>query len=459
MFLGAAALMVVAACTKENGADMSSADKVSLTAYTENAQSKAVMGQNSGSKLQIFWEDGDAISVYSSNEGTGEYSKFKTAYEFTTALDASSASAVFTYSGEDFIPGEEYFALYPYKSGTHTVNLSTKASVPMTIPQDQTLVPGSFDRSTAISYAYSTDGSTLNFKNIVALIKFRVADADVVSGSIVTSSATGANITGTYRLDNFDDPTAIPLSDYGETINKSVNFSIDGNTPLQTDTDYYVAIRPAGLYGDGFKVYLNGTLVKTYTNEVLQTFERNTIYNLGTLSIPDVRPLELTFNFTDATAMADWPVEGNYTTVDTEYQIERTYKLDDVDYKFYLANPTKSAVKYAHYKGGLRIPQNRFIGLPVIEGMRPMKVSFKVSAINTNGTEKAGVTTVLPEYESSNLQYLENCYTNELAKGTFTFYLTDKAESGTVYYLFSGNTIIISSMSLTYVKADQATEE
>ena len=89
LFLYAAALVMAVSCGKETPetpktpADGSNDEEivvppapdyaVSFTAYTETPpaaepEAKATIGLNTNTKPQTFWEDGDVISVYSSNE-------------------------------------------------------------------------------------------------------------------------------------------------------------------------------------------------------------------------------------------------------------------------------------------------------------------------------------------------------------------------------------------------------
>ena len=100
------AALVLAACSQEiipneNNAAEFVAGPTSFTAVMEGDEAKAVIGLNGSNKPQTFWEDGDAINVFSSAV-SGSTAGFK----FTTSLSANSTSAEFTYSGDDFPLGE-----------------------------------------------------------------------------------------------------------------------------------------------------------------------------------------------------------------------------------------------------------------------------------------------------------------------------------------------------------------
>ena len=365
LFIYAAALIMTAACAKEVApetvapeADNTPEYAVSFTAYTENApELKAALGTSTAGKPQTFWENGDVISVYSSaNMSTSA----RSSYLFTTSLEQNSSSAIFGYNGEDFQPGEKYIAIYPHRDGTRVVNFTAQPydSDPTTtpyegdayrmatviIPQNQTLVAGSYDRSAAVAVAVS-DGSSLSFKNATALVKFKVEDTDILSGSIKASEP----ITGTFRCDILaSDGTPIMVT-YAQPNSTYLDFSIDGTTALLPATDYYVAVRPTTL-SDGFEFYLNGVAVKKYE---IEEFQRNKIYDLGTLKVPvDENTKTLVFDFQNASesaGLANWPTETTRTTYTAGVPVECIYKLNGIDYTFILTDPKESSLNLPYF--------------------------------------------------------------------------------------------------------------
>ena len=260
--------MLLAACTVEviPGNSVKSEPVSFIASFEGDAVSKAVLDLNGSSKPQTFWEDGDAINVFSS--GNGDSQSNVIGYEFSTSLGANSTIADFSYAGDDFVSGDKYFATYPYRTNKRGVNFTgssdTFRMAGLQIPSSQTLVAGSFDKNAALSVAFADGGSTsLVFKNATALIKFRVSDDDVVSGRIKVDDADA--ISGTFRADIATDTKELSLETYGQPTSSTVEFTIDGATPLSTGTDYYVAVRPTSLTST-LKIYLNEILVKTIDN-------------------------------------------------------------------------------------------------------------------------------------------------------------------------------------------------
>ena len=325
-YLFSAAALLFAACTAEpvidNTVDGFIPGPTSFSAVMEGDGSKAAIGLNDSNKPQTFWENGDAINVFSSAV-SGSTAGFK----FTTSLSANSTSAEFTYSGDDFPLGDQYFATYPYRSNTRGVNYTDLRLAGLQIPSSQTLVAGSFDKNAALSVAYVDGGNnTLFFQNGTALLKFRVSENNIVDGRIEVDKADA--ISGTFRAVINASTKELTIEKYtasGVSQNNYVNFSM-GGTALSTGTDYYVAVAPVELTSD-LKIYLNGNLVKAINSSSLAALQRNKIYNLGTLTTP-ATPAEkvLRFDFS-GDALPGWPTSDNWQ--DGPGNLNCTYPLAD----------------------------------------------------------------------------------------------------------------------------------
>lgn len=476
IFLYAAALMMAAACAKETAPEVVTPETpetpetetpgtgnvpeyaVSFTAYTENApEVKATLGTSTSGMPQTFWEDGDLISVYSSANMS---ISARSSYLFSTSLEQNSASATFGYNGDDFEPGEKYMAIYPHREGTRVVNFTAQPfgtdpslfpyegdayrMATVIIPQDQTLVAGSYDRSAAVAVAIS-DGSSLHFKNATALIKFQVEDTDILSGSIKASQP----ITGTFRCDILASDATPVMVTYNQPNSTYLDFSIDGTTALSPATDYYVAVRPTAL-PNGFEFYLNGVLVKKYD---IEEFERNTIYNLGTLSVPvDENTKTLVFDFQNApesAGLANWPTEETRKNYGAGTQVECIYTLDGIDYTFILTDPIDASLNLPYFntkdnQPRLTITTQRYVGLPIVIGYKLTRVSFR---IHTAGT-KIGIATDVA-VKTSDPIFVEG----GTAQKVDDFNLTSTA-ADTRYWIKAYGGYGLSSMTLIYTKAE-----
>ena len=440
--------------------------KVSFVANVEaDNSSKAVIGTNAAGKIQTFWENGDKITVYS--DGNGAINKVM--YPFETALASPAASAVFGYNGDAFVSGEHYLAIYPHTDGnTRDANFGETRMARVDVPLSQKLVAGGFDRSAAIMLAYSDNLNTMNFMNAVALVKFKVADENIKSGSI---TAKAANIAGRFRGDvklNETGPYSTELVEYNSgTTNApspTLNFSVEGGAALVTGTDYYVAVRPVALE-EGFSVYLDGEFIKTY---YITEFKRNTIYDLGTLSLPEKEEesedkITLTFDFTTnanfiaaGNGYSAWPTSDKWNSSAGE-DIECGYTLDGVNYGFRLAdcpNGTNARI-YWNSKGYLTLGNaSRYVGIPALDGYKLTKVvCLHATTANTKNGRGLAITsnivesTATPTYVSGGEPQITKSTGDNI-----TFNL-DGTSAGTRYYIMCSLTGIgVSKITLVYEK-------
>ena len=456
-YLFSAAALLFTACTAEPLIDNTITGFIpgptSFTAVMEGDGTKAAIGLNGSDKPQTFWENGDAINVFSSAVAGST-----AGFQFTTSLPANSTSAEFTYSGDDFPLGDQYFATYPYRSNTRGVNYTDLRLAGLQIPSSQTLVAGSFDKNAALSVAYVDGGNnTLFFQNGTALLKFRVSENNIVDGRIEVDKADA--ISGTFRAVINASTKELTIEKYtasGVSQDNYVNFSMSG-TALSTGTDYYVAIAPVELTSD-LKIYLNGNLVKVINKSSVAALQRNKIYNLGTLTTP-ATPAEkvLRFDFS-GDALPGWPTSDNWQN--GPGNLNCTYPLYGTNYNFFLTdcgNGSKARVAWVKSAGGLILYATwRYVGLPAIEGFKLVKVSGTM-CLSSKTRKAAIVKNVVADNKQGTIAELHEFVTGgESAewstKGTtYTFNLSG-TEGNTMYYFLCTNTSVgVSDLTLTYI--------
>ena len=459
-YLFSAAALLFTACTAEPLIDNTITGFIpgptSFTAVMEGDGTKAAIGLNGSDKPQTFWENGDAINVFSSAVAGST-----AGFQFTTSLPSNSTSAEFTYSGDDFPLGDQYFATYPYRSNTRGVNYTDLRLAGLQIPSSQTLVAGSFDKNAALSVAYVDGGSnTLFFQNGTALLKFRVSENNIVDGRIEVDKADA--ISGTFRAVINASTKELTIEKYtasGVSQNNYVNFSM-GGTALSTGTDYYVAVAPVELTSD-LKIYLNGNLVKVINKSSVAALQRNKIYNLGTLTTPST-PAEkvLRFDFSGE-ALTGWPTSDNWRT--GPGNLNCTYPLYGTNYNFFLTdcgNAGNARVAWVQSSGGLILYTTwRYVGLPAIEGYKLVGVSGTM-CLGTKDTRKAAIVkNISPNngktYGTITEQHQFVTGGEQIGwttKGTtYTFNLSG-TEGNTMYYFLCTNTSVgVSDLTLTYI--------
>lgn len=479
LFLYAAALMMTAACAKEVPSatvtpetDNAPEYAVTFTAHTENApEAKATVAVGTSGKSLTFWENGDVISVYSSaNMSTSA----RSSYLFSTTLAQNSASAVFGYSGDDFQAGEKYIAIYPHREGTRVVNFTAQPFgtdptlfpyegdayrlATVDVPVSQTMVAGGFDRASMVMTAVAENTTELHFKNAVALVKFKVSDP-VQSGQIVSPDAL---ISGRFRADILAADHTPILVDYKQPTAQTVDFVAASEETLTPGTEYYVAVRPTDL-PNGFKVYLNGKVVKSYTADQVPAFERSKIYDLGTLTVPaaTAETKTLTFDFTVAASMAEWPTVQAPEGVAASDLVKVPYVIDGVSYEFICANPLEATASFPYFNGSaLYLNKYRFLGLPAIDGYCLSSVAVTNGSSKANGSRAIGITSCLAKQVGSGEDgqvFVPGGETKPLtgATGTSVTFNLSATEAGVVYYIRNATVATaISDITLIYTKAE-----
>ena len=466
LFIYAAALMMTAACAKEVAPETVAPETdntpeyaVSFTAYTENApELKATLGTSTSGKPQTFWEDGDVISVYSSvNMSTSA----RSSYLFSTSLNQNSSSATFGYNGEDFQPSGKYMAIYPHREGTRVVNFTDEDTYRMAtvdVPVSQTMVAGGFDRTSMVMTAVTENTSELHFKNAVALVKFKVSDP-VQSGQIASPDAL---ISGRFRADITAADMIPHLVDYGHPTAQTVDFVAASGETLAPGTEYYVAVRPTDL-PNGFMVYINGKVVKSYTAEQVLAFERSKIYDLGTLTVPAATEETkiLNFDFTDAASMAEWPTVQAPEGVAASDLVKVPYVIDGVSYEFICANPLEAKASFPYFNGiALYLNKYRFLGLPAIDGYCLSSVAVTNGSNSANGSRAIGITSCLAKQVGTGEDgqvFASGGETKPFtgATGTSVTFNLSATEAGAVYYIRNATVATaISDITLTYTKAE-----
>ena len=269
-----AALLLAASCAQEeldNYVPEKTGRTVTYTATigSDDADTKAALGTNENGKPQTVWSAGDKITVHNGEQG----------FEFETDAAEGSASAEFSYTGDDFSAENGVIAVYP--SGEYTADLAAK-TVNVTVPEVQTAVAGSYDPAAAVAVAYSADDH-LRFKNATALLKFTVATENI--WSIVFEGLNDEAVGGNTAVVMAEDGSGIEsLTCTAETGSTSVEIVAEDG--FQLGTTYYMAIVPQK-FEKGFKFSVrfveDGPLHVAKNHAQAREIGRNVILNVGTL--------------------------------------------------------------------------------------------------------------------------------------------------------------------------------
>lgn len=260
------AAAVFAACTKTELRDGSDKKKVSENAIVLSATHENNGSQADKTSLQsddsVLWTDGDCIKLlWEAGSAVSE----------PLELDADAASADFTVEVESgTVPA---YAVYP--AGTAATYNGSSLSVTIPATQD-----GSF-ASAAIELAPVTEGKTIAFKNLGALLEISVSSADVAS--IVITAYGEKTIAGTASV-SFSG--GIPAVDAVSAEASSITLSGLGGAGT-----YYAAILPDAELSDGFYIELrdasDNVIGQKFTGKAL-TAARKKIIGLGTIAAESI---------------------------------------------------------------------------------------------------------------------------------------------------------------------------
>ena len=215
-------------------------NQVTMT-FTANAPAPAAgtrtslqPGDEQGSHA-VYWTPDDVIGVYScTSEG---FSVEEPGSPFTTDLSAAAPTATFT--GEATEGASQYIAVYPQDMFAACEWSSAMTMLEFTLPTEQTAVAGGFATGLNPSLAMTADmGGDLTFKNLCALVKFRISggDADALK-SVTLTDLGGTGLSGTMAYMN--------APSMGMEVVRAVVPSVTLTGPFTTGTDYYFVVAPS----------------------------------------------------------------------------------------------------------------------------------------------------------------------------------------------------------------------
>ena len=219
----AAALLALAACTREMDVKFPTGDGT-LIARTENpaATRSIVEGET-----HVYWEPGDAIKVFIGGESG----------QFTTAITESAATATFNGSLE-VTAGADIWAAYPFQEGAAFAD----GTVTMTLPAAQVARAGSFEKDANLAIAHSTTAE-LQFRNVGGGIKFSVSKAGITKVAFKGNNA--EPLAGTVKVGL--DGDGYPVVSEKVELATEITLSAPEGTTFEPGAWYYLVALPTAL--------------------------------------------------------------------------------------------------------------------------------------------------------------------------------------------------------------------
>ena len=297
LFLGAALLLFVVACTNDDVAqDRNTPDKKgneNLTAFvieennpvTKAAQTRTT-GQYSGSGIDFYWTADDPLWVNKAVTGEPDLQQ-STGSDIAEHLESSTitggvkraASASFYFDGT--FTAQQYKVRYTGKNGTKD-KVTIKNEQTQTVVNDASHIGESGDCGTAVAQRQSNNRYTFMLDHKAAYMVFLPFNTPgAISGAKLTQVKVTADkaISGQFNFtDSGIDLNSRPAS---STTNKSITLKLTGNfiVPKVADKGANAAIMviAPGTYSTFTVEYtlydshthVTGTITKTYTNVTL----------------------------------------------------------------------------------------------------------------------------------------------------------------------------------------------
>lgn len=276
LFWSAVAILSAVSCNKiENDTPVQESSNVPyFEASVDGADTKTVID---GEAKVSYWNGTEGIRVFDGKNGNGKV---------YTATVEMTQKAIFTEQDANAsLDGDDYLAVYPENfagSVTWDGNVESPAKK-FWLPGEQTAVAGSYDPSTHVAMAYAQAGiNSLEFKNVVSLVKVTVANDNVSEICFYGNSqeAITGNFDVTYNGGE-------PVANFAEGYTANTYAKITGN--IENGKTYYISILPCE-FSAGFSIefVIDGVkYIKKLSSKY--TVKRNQIINLPVVTFePEV---------------------------------------------------------------------------------------------------------------------------------------------------------------------------
>ena len=210
-------------------------NQVTMT-FTANAPAPAAGTRTSLVEgTQVYWTPDDVIGVYSCTSEVFDVEEPGSPF----ATDLTEAAPTASFTGEAAEGASQYIAVYPRDMFVACVWSSEGTMLGFTLPPEQTAVKGGFATGLNPSWAMTDDmGGDLSFKNLCALVKFRISggDADKLE-SVTLTDLGGTGLSGTAQY------LYAPSMEMEFVMAVVPSVTLTG--PFTTGADYYFVVAPS----------------------------------------------------------------------------------------------------------------------------------------------------------------------------------------------------------------------
>ena len=218
----AAALLTLAACTREMNVD-TPAGKMIITARTETSADTRTVVEG---ETHVYWEPGDEIKLFAGG----------TSGKFTTDITELSATATFNGS-VDWTDGTDLWAVYPYSQDA----VFFGETITTVLPSEQVARAGSFGKDMNLAIAHSTS-TTLQFFNVGGGVRFSLSQDGITE--VILEGLEGEALAGKVKVGFKDGKPVIQEVNDGKT---SITITPPNGETFKKNAWYYIIAIPGAL--------------------------------------------------------------------------------------------------------------------------------------------------------------------------------------------------------------------
>lgn len=227
----------------------------------------------------VHWNGGDNIVVIPSDleEPVLDLAEYK----FSSTLEVGQTAATTSFTGKA-PEAETYIAFYPFERMLEYEGYNT---IKFNLPNEQKAVPGGFESGINLAWARTESGSTtLQFKNLCTLVKFRIESDEIADiESVTLKDKEGTAISGEMEGAVQSYNSRFYFQFYSDVASPSVTLK----GPFETAKDYYFVVYPLGLkYGFTLTFNMKDAPSPILTSTGLsKDLVPGTILDLGTVKV------------------------------------------------------------------------------------------------------------------------------------------------------------------------------
>lgn len=229
----------------------------------------------------VHWNGGDNIVVIPS-DWEDPVSNLAD-YKFSSTLEVGQTAATTSFTGNAF-EAETYIAFYPFERIQEYTGFN---AFKFNLPNEQKAIPGGFESGINLAWARTESGSTtLQFKNLCTLVKFRIVSDEIADiESVTIKDKEGTAISGEMEGAVQSTGSGSYFLFYPNEEIASPSVTLKGT--FEAAKDYYFVVYPLGLkYGFTLTFNMKDAPSPILTSTGLsKDLVPGTILNLGTVKV------------------------------------------------------------------------------------------------------------------------------------------------------------------------------